>query len=211
MEGRYEIPMPLKCEIIDKLPNNCVGAVRRTESLRRSALKNVNMKLMLTATFQEMIAEGWILPFDETNVNNSPCWYLPFFVTRQDKPRVVFDGAATFGGMSLNQVVWSGFNLLNDLVKVLTRFRTGLYACMADLNKCFFQMSVSENQRDLLCLVWYKNNDLDEGKTQIFQFTRHVWGINSSPYIALLAIERLVLENCTNASHVTLEAVEHNR
>ena len=34
---------------------------------------------------------------------------------------------------------------------------------------------------------------------------------NSSPYIALLAIERLVSENCTNASHVTLEAVENNR
>ena len=46
VEGCYEIPMPLKCEIIDKLPNNCVGAVRRTESLRRSALKNVEMKLV---------------------------------------------------------------------------------------------------------------------------------------------------------------------
>ena len=175
VEGRYEIPMPLKCEIIDKLPNNCVGAVRRTELLRRSALKNVEMKLMLTVTFQEMITEGWILPSDETNVNNSPCWYLAFFVTRQDKPRVVFDGAATFGGMSLNQVVWSGVNLLNDLVKVLTRFRTGRYACMVDLSKCFFQVSVPENQRDLLRLVWYKNNDL-EGETQVFQFTRHVMG-----------------------------------
>ena len=105
VEGRYEIPMPSKCEIIDKLPGNFASAVGRTESLRRSALKNVEMKLMLTATFQEMIMEGWILPFDETNVNNSPCWYLPFFVSRQDKPPVVFDGAATFGGMSLNQVV----------------------------------------------------------------------------------------------------------
>ena len=59
VEGRYEIPMPWKCEIIDKLPSNFAGAVRRTESLRRSALKNVEMKLMLTATFQEMITEGF--------------------------------------------------------------------------------------------------------------------------------------------------------
>ena len=101
--------------------------------------------------------------------------------------------------------------MLNDLVKVLTRFRTERYACMADLSKCFFQVSVPENQRDLLRLVWYKNNNLDEGKTQVFQFTRYVWSINSSPYIALPAIDRLVSENCTNASHVTLEAVENNR
>ena len=34
VEGRYEIPMPLKCEIIEKLPSNFAGAVGRTESLR---------------------------------------------------------------------------------------------------------------------------------------------------------------------------------
>ena len=62
---------------------------------------------------------------------------------------------------------------------------------MADLSKCFFQIFIPKDQRDLFHLVWFKDNDIKLGETEIFRFSRHVWGINSSPYIALHAIERL--------------------
>ena len=88
------------------------------------------------------------------------CWYLPFFVSRQDKPRVVLDGAATYNEMSLNDAVLPGLNLLNGLVEVLLRFRLGRLACMADLSKCFYQVSIPRKQRDLFRLIWYRNNDL---------------------------------------------------
>ena len=45
----------------------------------------------------------------------------------------------------------------------------------------------------------------------MFRFTRHVWGINSSPYVALLALKCLVEENPTNASQLTLQAIKKNR
>ena len=38
---------------------------------------------------------------------------------RTAKPRVVYDGAATVGGASLNRAVLAGENLLNSLVGVL--------------------------------------------------------------------------------------------
>ena len=60
-------------------------------------------------------------------------------------------------------------------------------------------------------LIWFKNNDIHAGETQIFRFTRHVWGINSSPYVALFAIERLLSENPTNANLMTLNAIETKR
>ena len=167
---------------------------------------------MLFETFKEMISEGWVVPVYDGGAADSKCWYLPFFVTKQEKPRVVFDGAATFDGTALKDAVFPGINLLNNgLVDVLTRFRKGRYACMADLSKCFLQVSVPENQRDLFRLVWFKNNDIDEGEIHILKFTRHVWGVNSSPYIALFAIEKLVAENPTNASNLTLSVVETNR
>ena len=142
---------------------------------------------------------------------DTPIWYLPLFVTRTDKPRVVYDGAAMFNGMSLNQVVLAGENLLNKLVEVLIRFRLGKYACVADASKCFFQLSIPSDQQDLFRIVWYENNDLDKGKPQIFKFTRHVWGINSSPYVALLALKRLVKENPVNVSELTLNVTQNNR
>ena len=68
-----------------------------------------------------------------------------------------------------------------------------------------------ESQRDLFGLIWYRNYDFDEGKVQLYRFTRHVWGINSSLLIALFAIEKLIAENPTNADSMTLTAIENNR
>ena len=117
------------------------------------------------------------------------------FATKQDKARVVFDG---------DDIVHSGINLLNGLVEVLTRFRVVRLACTADLSKCFFQVAMPESQKDLFRLVWYRNNDLDEGKLQLYRFTRHVWEINFSPFVALFAIEKLIANDPTNASTMTL-------
>ena len=71
----------------------------------------------------------------------------------------MFDGAASFEGLSINHAVLPGVTLLNNLTNVLMRFRVGTFACMADLSKCFFQVSVPEAQRDLLRVVWYRGNN----------------------------------------------------
>ena len=60
-------------------------------------------------------------------------------------------------------------------------------------------------------MIWYRNNDLDEGKVQLYRFTRRVCGINSSPFIALFAIGKFVAENPTNAGTVPLKAIENSR
>ena len=132
-------------------------------------------------------------------------------MTKSVKPHVVYDGAATVNGVCLNQLVLAGENLLNGLMEVLTRFRMGKYACVTDLSRCFFQIKIPTDQRDLFCLVWFKDNDLDNTDTQIYRFTRHVWGVNSSPFIALLAMKHLAEKNPTNACQLTLNAVINNR
>ena len=113
--GRYEIPVPLKTNMLKSLPNNYSNALHRTQSLRQKALKNDELKRMLVDTFCEMINEGWIVPVNGEDLSDNGCWYLPFFVTKQDKPRVVFDGDAKFQGSALNDAVLSGVNLLNNL------------------------------------------------------------------------------------------------
>ena len=207
---RYEILVPLKQDIIDDLSNNYDYALKRTNALRVSALKNPMLKYTLTKTFQELLEEEWIVSVNELSTGQ-PTWYLPFFVTKQDKPRVVYDGAAKVGGTCLNQAVLAGPNLLNNLMEVLARFRLGKFACMADLSKCFFQIAMPEEQRDLFRIIWFKDNNIDGGDMQVYRFVRHVWGINSSPYIALLSIQHLLSENPTNACEKTLTVLEKNR
>ena len=57
-----------------------------------------------------------MVPTDDAILSDTKCRYLPLFLTKQDKARVVFDRAATFEGAALNNAVHSGINLLNDLV-----------------------------------------------------------------------------------------------
>ena len=96
-------------------------------------------------------------------------------------------------------------------MEVLARFRLGKFACMADLSKCFFQIAMPEEQRDLFRIIWFKDNNIDGGDMQVYRFVRHVWGINSSPYTALLSIQHLLSENPTNACEKTLTVLEKSR
>ena len=52
---------------------------------------------------------------------------------------------------------------------------------------------------------------MDYGEPQVFRFTRHVWGINSSPYVAFTAIKQLISDNPTRACERTLNAINENR
>ena len=173
VHGRYEMPVPLKLDMIDKLPDNYENALKRTLALRTKAMRNPDLYNVLSDAFAELVAEGWMEPVGTCPVE-TPVWYLPFFVTRTDKPRVVYDGAAMVNGMSLNQLVLAGENLLNNLVEVLIRFRLGRYACVADVSKCFFQEGIPSDQQNLFRIVWFNNNALDKGEPLIFKFTRHV-------------------------------------
>ena len=83
INGRYEIPVPLKIDVVTNLPDNYVCALKRTTNLRRNALKNVKLKDILEETFREIISEGWIVPTDDAILSDTKSWYLPFFVTKQ--------------------------------------------------------------------------------------------------------------------------------
>ena len=78
---------------------------------------------------------------------------------------------------------------------------------MSDVTKCFFQIQLPAAQRDLFRLLWFENNDVERGKLVSYRFRVHPWGIKSSPYIACLAFKKLVEENPTCASDMTLQNI----
>ena len=58
--------------------------------------------------------------------------------------------------------------MLNQLSHILSRFRVGKFAFMADITECFFQVNLAEKQRDLFRLLWIDNNDIEQGKIITF-------------------------------------------
>ena len=91
---------PFKSEVLKALPNIYQNALKRTLSLRHTVSKSAEMKDSLVNNFTELIEQGWIVAEDD--VDTKSAWYLPFFVTNQSKPRVVYDGASATEGASLN-------------------------------------------------------------------------------------------------------------
>jgi len=91
---------------------------------------------------------------EEANVTTSKTWYLPHHaVLNPNKPGkvcVFFDAASKFDGVSLNDKLLTGPDLLNNLLGIPMRFRTGKIDVMADIEQMFHQVGVCEEDRDSL-------------------------------------------------------------
>ena len=205
VDGRYEMPVPFK-DTIDTLPSNFQLATKRLSSLRQRMLKNPEHMQAVAETMSMLKQQGYIIPADPHFQGKKN--YLPYFLTSQDKPRIVYDGSATVDGRCINDCILSGPDLLNSLTDVLAKFRLGQYALMADITKCFFQVLLPEKQQDYFRILWYKDDDVQQGQIESYKFTRHVWGVISSPYIACAAIRKTAADNPTNASSHTTETVK---
>ena len=106
-------------------------------------------------------------------------WYIPhhgvYHPKKPEKIRVVFDCSAKFAGTSLNDQLLQGPDLTNSLVGVLTRFRQESVAFMADMKAMFYQVFVSEEQRDFLRFLWWPNGDLT-AQIEEYRMTVHPFG-----------------------------------
>ena len=68
-DGRYEIPVSLRLDIVKKISSNFSNALERTMSLRRKAIGDPALSRTLTDKFQELLAEGWLTHEEKKKVN----------------------------------------------------------------------------------------------------------------------------------------------
>ena len=91
---------------------------------------------------------------EEAKLTSLRTWYLPHHaVLNSNKPgkvREVFDAAAKFHGVSLNGKLLTDPDLLNNLVGIFLRFRSGRIGVIADIKQMLHQVYVSEKDRDPL-------------------------------------------------------------
>ena len=62
VNGCFEMHVPVKNKVLQKLPDIYNSALKRTWSLRRNALCDLTFKQTLLNTFAELVAEEWIVP-----------------------------------------------------------------------------------------------------------------------------------------------------
>ena len=109
-------------------------------------------------------------------------WYLShhgvYHPCKPGKIRVVFDCSAESHGTSLNKELFPGPDLTSQLDGVLTRFRTGEVAFMADIEAMFHQVHIPEKERSFLRCLWWQDVNLEklidyEMRVHVFCGTTH--------------------------------------
>ncbi|XP_078361599.1 uncharacterized protein LOC144645962 [Oculina patagonica] len=158
-EGHYEIALPWGCPP-PCLPNNKLLAEHRLRLLRRRLSRDQDLFQKYSAFIDNLLdkASARMVPDYQLSRPGVATWFLPhhsvFHPKKPGKVRVVFDCAAKYRGVSLNDVPLQGPDMTNTLIGVLPRFRQERIAIMADVESMFYQGRVRPDDSDVLRFLW---------------------------------------------------------
>ena len=186
VDGRYEVGFPWKPGMADTLQDNEKLARVRLDSLCRKLDKDTDLQCRYNSVLQEMENDGIIeeVPGDQKVSPHPATFYMPHRPVVKEsssttKVRPVFDAsAAGRNGVSLNDCMEAGPNLMPNLPEILIRFRRRKIALTADITKAFLQVKISDSDRDVSRFLW----KLD-GTVRVMRFTRVPFGNKSSPFL----------------------------
>lgn len=104
---------------------------------------------------------------------------------KPEKIRIVHDAAAKSRGVSLNDHLLTGPDLLQSLPGVMMRFRRHPVAVSADIAEMFMQVRIRKEDRDALRYLW--RGDRREGAPKEYRMKSLIFGAASSPCTAIFA------------------------
>lgn len=227
-DGRYEVAWPWK-NGIPKLSSNFGKTYGRFINLYEKHGTKIMEKC--EQIINEQLSLGMVedAPFETGEL----CHYIPFQVILKEsssftKARMVFDPSArTREGLSLNQQLLTGPNLLPKLAGVLLRIRTYSLLLICDIEKAFLQIALREADRDATRFLWvFDINKPPKGNNlRILRFSRVPFGFVSSPFLLIATvihhlrkfdtpltrelIKNLYMDNMASKANTVEEAIEN--
>ena len=157
VDNHFEVALPWNSST-QILPNNYVVARKRLDFLQRRLLQDEQFCEQYKAGMCKYIDKGYLELVTSEQSGANRVWYMPyhrvFHLKKPNKLRSVFDCAAKYKGVSLNDAILSGPDLTNPLLHVLLRFRIHPIAVIGDIEEFFLQVRVPEADRDALRLLW---------------------------------------------------------
>ena len=213
-EGHYEIALPWKCPPLC-LPNNKPLAEHRLRLLRRRLSRDQDLFQKYSAFIDNLLDKAYArkVPDYQLSRPGEATWFLPhhpvFHPKKPGKVRVVFDCAAKYRGVSLNDVLLQGPDMTNTLIGVLTRFRQERIAIMADIESMFYQVRVRPDDSHVLRFLWWPGGNL-ESRPEEYQMRVHLFGAVSSPSCANFALRKTAEDNLHEFDFEVINTVKRN-
>jgi len=99
--------------------------------------------------------------------------------------RIVFDRSVKINARSpsLNDCLYTGPSLVNDLAQVLLRFRLNSYAFVSDIEKAFLMVQLHSKDRDVTRFLWPIEPNNSESGYRIYRFTAVLFGATCSQFL----------------------------
>ena len=195
-DGRVEMMMPWKPGYPGCLPNNYHSAVGRMVRRENQLIKSGKMdhynreisKLVERGVVKVLTTEECVKAPDESS------WYLNHrMIERPDKDstkyRIVFDSAAVYANVCLNDGFEKGPDYTNSLFRCFLQWRLHQIAVTGDMEKMFNQISMAEEDQKYHRFIWRDGNS--SLPIIIYQWLRLIFGDKPSPDLATYAIRYL--------------------
>ncbi|XP_076660155.1 uncharacterized protein LOC143363463 [Halictus rubicundus] len=185
INGSWEVGLLWKKR---QVPNadSLTTARKRLFSLEKKLDRDPEYSSLYYQEMNRFIEKGYAKRVYEI-LNNERVWYLPHFgvrnVNKPGKIRLVFDAAAKSEGLSLNDQLETGPDLLQSLPGVLIRFRQESVAVKADIKDMFLRVKVRQEDRGAQRFLWRgKARDVEP---HVYEMTSLIFGAKSSPCSAM--------------------------
>lgn len=205
-DGHYSLKLPFKSKDVT-MPNNLCIAKQRLLGIRKTFEKNKKFQQEYTDFINNMVDQGYAeeVPKPQLEQHDGKVWYIPHhgvYHPRNGKLHVVFDCGAEFKGTSLNSQLLQG-------PKVLLRFRQEPIAFMTDVKAMFYQVRVTEEDKDFLRFLWWPNGNVTQDVTEL-RMTVHLFGAVSSPSCACFALRKTAEDNQHSFNFKVMNTVYKN-
>ena len=179
VNGHYQVPVPWKLDW-RQLPCNRHLAEKRLSFLRTRSAKNESPLQRYGNIIADYERKGYgkrLRGFAATELRFIP-HHSVVNPHKPEKLRIVFDCAVRCGGTSLNDCIFSGPDLSNDIIGVLMRCRLHEIAMSADIEEMFLQVRLSPEDRAPFCFLKYTGSDIRQ-HSDVYQLNVYPFGATS--------------------------------
>ncbi|XP_048035062.1 uncharacterized protein LOC125260633 [Megalobrama amblycephala] len=174
------------------LPYNRSGVESTFLRTEKQLGKVPEWKKVYTAQVHDMVERGAAVKLTKDALDKwkGPIWYVSHLVAPNPHSvttpvRLVWNSSQKFKGLSMNDLLLKGPDVLNPIRAVLLRFRKGVFGALGDIKKMYNSVWLEEQEMHLHRFLW---RDTPEGEIEEYAITRVNIGDRPAGCIAQLAM-----------------------
>ena len=205
-DERYEVGL-LRKRNGPFLPNNNSSALGQMKSLEYRLEKKTELKKLYQDTIKVDVEKGFVRNLKQEELEATKLekqWYVPhLLVENPNKPgnvKRVCNAASNLRGVSLNDNLLMGPDLLQNLIGIIFSFREQKFAITADIEAMFLQVKVPPEDCKVLRFLWRDNQNKP---VKVYEYGRHIFGTKSSPTCANYALQQVARDNAQESPQTT--------